>query len=100
MASHVPTLIDRVSSVILSLVSFVPQMALMLVYTHRYFRQLGFCIILQTFTFVAFNKVCTVQVRRITIFGNQLLNQTLSVFYLVLLTVATRIALFGIQIQI
>jgi phosphatidylinositol glycan class M len=61
VASHVPTLIDRVSSVILSLVSFVPQMALMLVCTHRYFRQLGFCIILQTFTFVAFNKVCTVQ---------------------------------------
>lgn len=40
---------------------FGPQLALLLVITFTYYQDITFCVLLQTMTFVAFNKVCTVQ---------------------------------------
>jgi phosphatidylinositol glycan class M len=43
------------------LLDFGPQLALLLSITFTYYKDISFCILLQTMTFVAFNKVCTVQ---------------------------------------
>lgn len=40
---------------------FGPQLALLLTITLVYYQDITFCVLLQTMTFVAFNKVCTVQ---------------------------------------
>jgi len=42
-------------------VDFGPQLALLLTITFIYYKDITFCVLLQTMTFVAFNKVCTVQ---------------------------------------
>ncbi|EGG14186.1 glycosyltransferase [Cavenderia fasciculata] len=44
-----------------SLASFLPQVVLLLAISVVYFNDLEFCMLLETITFVAFNKVCTVQ---------------------------------------
>ncbi|KAF2071935.1 hypothetical protein CYY_006750 [Polysphondylium violaceum] len=44
-----------------ALASFLPQVVLLLVITMVYYNDLEFCLLLETITFVAFNKVCTVQ---------------------------------------
>lgn len=49
---------DIVSKV---LIDFGPQLALLLSITAYYYKDITFCVLLQTMTFVAFNKVCTVQ---------------------------------------
>lgn len=40
---------------------FGPQLSLLLTITLVYYQDITFCVLLQTMTFVAFNKVCTVQ---------------------------------------
>eukprot|EP01133_Synstelium_polycarpum_P004206 gene4206-4901_t len=49
------------SSVGVALASFLPQVVLLLSISVAYFNDLEFCLLLETITFVAFNKVCTVQ---------------------------------------
>ncbi|KAM9995768.1 hypothetical protein ACTFIY_001946 [Dictyostelium cf. discoideum] len=49
------------SNMIVALASFLPQVILLLAITLVYFNDLEFCLLLETITFVAFNKVCTVQ---------------------------------------
>ncbi|EGC29881.1 glycosyltransferase [Dictyostelium purpureum] len=44
-----------------ALASFLPQVVLLLAISLTYFNDLEFCLLLETITFVAFNKVCTVQ---------------------------------------
>ncbi|PRP86572.1 GPI mannosyltransferase 1-like [Planoprotostelium fungivorum] len=45
-----------------ALVPFLPQLFVsLLLFTWRYHRDIQFCLFLQTFAFVTFNKVCTVQ---------------------------------------
>jgi len=45
-----------------ALLAFIPQIVVVFVcFTHKYYRDICFCIFVQTFAFVAFNKVCTVQ---------------------------------------
>lgn len=41
--------------------AFLPQLAILVVLTLRTFRHIALCLFVQTLTFVAFNKVCTVQ---------------------------------------
>ncbi|GAM27344.1 hypothetical protein SAMD00019534_105190 [Acytostelium subglobosum LB1] len=48
-------------SVGVALASFLPQVVLLLAISFVYYNDLEFCILLETITFVAFNKVCTVQ---------------------------------------
>lgn len=43
--------------------AFVPQLAAVVFFGARYYRRLPVALFLQTFTFVALNKVCTSQVR-------------------------------------
>lgn len=50
-------------SPLVSLASFVPQLVLVLISGVKYYNDLPFCFFVQTFLFVAFNKVCTSQVR-------------------------------------
>ncbi|KAN0024334.1 hypothetical protein ACTFIV_008740 [Dictyostelium citrinum] len=49
------------SNMVVALASFLPQVILLLAITLVYFNDLEFCLLLETITFVAFNKVCTVQ---------------------------------------
>ena len=51
------------SSSLVALLTFLPQFVLLAAFTIRYYKHIWFCMFVQTFTFVTFNKVCTVQVR-------------------------------------
>eukprot|EP00298_Acanthocystis_sp_HF-20_P000096 c10114_g1_i1.p1 GENE.c10114_g1_i1~~c10114_g1_i1.p1 ORF type:complete len:410 (-),score=63.11 c10114_g1_i1:39-1268(-) len=48
-------------SKLFSLAVFIPQLILTLVLSFKFSRYISFCVFLQTFVFVVFNKVCTVQ---------------------------------------
>eukprot|EP01112_Ceratiomyxa_fruticulosa_P014435 TRINITY_DN4131_c0_g1_i1.p1 TRINITY_DN4131_c0_g1~~TRINITY_DN4131_c0_g1_i1.p1 ORF type:complete len:416 (+),score=35.81 TRINITY_DN4131_c0_g1_i1:189-1436(+) len=53
--------LSTLSPFITGLLSFVPQMSLLLALSFVFFDSLELCLLLETITFVAFNKVCTVQ---------------------------------------
>lgn len=48
-------------SVIQSILTFVPQMLLVVLSGYKFYKDLPFCCFMQTFWFVVFNKVCTAQ---------------------------------------
>eukprot|EP01132_Coremiostelium_polycephalum_P001952 gene1952-2388_t len=50
-----------IGNMVVALASFLPQLLLLMVITIFYYNDLEFCLLLETITFVAFNKVCTVQ---------------------------------------
>jgi len=52
---------DQIFGEYLGIIAFIPQLLLILAFTHKFSKDLIFSMFLQTFTFVAFNKVCTVQ---------------------------------------
>ena len=56
---------DTSLSWIISLLAFVPQLLLVLVFGVKYYKDLPFCCFVQTFAFVTFNKVCTSQVMKL-----------------------------------
>ena len=83
---------------LMSLLSFLPQMLLMLQIALTLYRDLFFCIFLQTFVFVAFNKVCTSQAR--TLLGsNAALLTTHSVLPMVSLCSASGSSLVFYQLE-
>jgi phosphatidylinositol glycan class M len=51
---------------IIGLLSFLPQLLLMVMFSIRYRQDTALCWFLNTFVFVTFNKVCTSQVRLIS----------------------------------
>ena len=53
---------DSHFSWIISLLAFLPQLSVVVVFGLKYYKDLAFCCFVQTFAFVAFNKVCTSQV--------------------------------------
>ncbi|XP_028392451.1 GPI mannosyltransferase 1-like isoform X2 [Dendronephthya gigantea] len=52
---------DTSFSWVISLLAFLPQLVLVLVFAVKYYKDLPFCCFVQTFAFVIFNKVCTSQ---------------------------------------
>lgn len=58
---------DDISTFIISIMGFVPQILLILTSTYYYYGDIHFCVFIQTLIFVVFNKVCTVQVSSIFI---------------------------------
>jgi len=48
-------------SIIVQSASLVPQLLILLAFSYNYFKQINFCLFIQTTAFVVFNKVCTVQ---------------------------------------
>lgn len=48
-------------SMIQSILSFVPQISLVVLSGYKFYQDLPFCCFMQTFWFVVFNKVCTAQ---------------------------------------
>ena len=48
---------------LLGLLAFVPQLVMVVSLGIRFYEDISFCCFVQTFAFVAFNKVCTSQVR-------------------------------------
>lgn len=74
-----PTILSKLAS----LISFVPQVVLMAFFTFKYYRDICFCLFLQTLTFVAFNKVCTVQVNKNTLI---ILNISFSILFGILVS--------------
>lgn len=55
---------QTVLSTFIGLLAFIPQLIVLGTLTHKLYKDIAMCMCLQTITFVAFNKVCTVQVRR------------------------------------
>jgi phosphatidylinositol glycan class M len=53
---------DSAASLAIGLASFLPQGALLLMISFKFYEDLPFCCFVQTFVFVTFNKVCTSQV--------------------------------------
>ena len=53
---------DASFSWIISLLAFLPQLLLVVVFGVKHYKDLPFCCFVQTFAFVTFNKVCTSQV--------------------------------------
>ncbi|EDO33030.1 predicted protein [Nematostella vectensis] len=52
---------DMPWSRVIGLLAFVPQLVMTVVLAFKYYRDICFCCLLQTFAFVTFNKVCTSQ---------------------------------------
>ena len=53
---------DTHFSWIISLLAFLPQLLVVVVFGVKYYKDITFCCFVQTFAFVTFNKVCTSQV--------------------------------------
>lgn len=49
-------------SKIIGILEFIPQFIMIIMISYKYYNDITFCLFLQTFSFVTFNKVCTVQV--------------------------------------
>lgn|SRR5579883_2362391 len=49
-------------SKLIGFLAFIPQILILVAFTHKFYKDIAMCMFLQTITFVAFNKVCTVQV--------------------------------------
>lgn len=58
---HLYLRFEREGSVLAALLAFVPQLSLLLALSLKYSRDIVFCIFVQTYCFVIFNKVCTAQ---------------------------------------
>ena len=88
------------SSSVIALLAFIPQIILLIAIAYYYHKTIGFCIFLQTLTFVIFNKVCTVQVcflpNYIHIFVTYI--NCIVVFYLVFFVITASISMYEIFI--
>jgi len=58
---HLYLAFEPTTSKIIGLLAFVPQMGLVVIFAYLFSSDLPFCIFLQTYIFVIFNKVCTAQ---------------------------------------
>jgi len=62
---------------VLSILLFIPQFLLLLVFSVKFYKDPSLCWFLNTFVFVTFNKVCTSQVKDVRNYS--LLNFTVTV---------------------
>jgi phosphatidylinositol glycan class M len=58
---HLYLSFGRPASFLAGLAAFLPQVLLILLLSLRYYRDVVLCVLLQTYVFVVFNKVCTAQ---------------------------------------